>query len=894
MVEEYIAPHFRLTFRPAANPEAVVRVQQARFTLLTSRMIRMEYSSSGQFEDRASQAFWYRYQPAPPHQTRQVGDELQIETDALLLHYIAGQPFTHNTLWIDVKATGTTWHFGDPDPNNLGGTARTLDGVDGAIPISQGLVSRSGWSLVDDSTSLVFNEQSWLEPRGANTSELDLYFLGHGHDYLGALNDFNLVAGSVPMIPRWVLGNWWSRYWEYTQDELTQLIQDFESHQIPLSVCIIDMDWHITKTGNKSSGWTGYTWNRELFPDPDGLLRFLHEKGLKVALNLHPAAGIHPHEEQYEAMCKAMGMDPKTGEPVEFDITNPRFVDAYFRILHHPMEARGVDFWWMDWQQGQRSRIPGLDPLWWLNHLHFYDLGRSGKTRSFIFSRWGGLGNHRYPIGFSGDTVVTWASLAFQPYFTATASNVNYGWWSHDIGGHMGGIEDGELNARWVQMGVFMPVLRIHATKNPYQDRRPWVYDAESFQVVREAMQLRHELIPYLYSMAFRYHHENIPPLLPMYYDHPDKEEAYACPNQFMFGDQLVVAPYITPKDPDTRLARAVVWLPEGGWFDYFTGRYFAGDAWHALYGTLRETPVFAKAGAIVPKTPKNEWGVLTPPEHLLVHIFPGADGRFNLYDDEGNSNDYLKGQYALTPLVQKWNGSQTRLTVGPVEGAAGTAPAQRRYDLLFRALREPEQVTVQVNGQPVDAKTEYHADIHTLTVAGVVLSPSDQLVVTVKAPADLAVRADTRLETCQKLLKNFRLDSWVKEHMGRNLDEVIADPGKLGRYLPALKESQMRALFEVITGAGMDVTDATGEQLIVAWNNQGDPHVTFTSALQRVYRFWEHPERYPWSSAVMPRFQAIRPAQDFDSHNPWVVQTSYYGFFTVRQRNENVVKARH
>ena len=251
-------------------------------------------------------------------------------------------------------------------------------------------------------------------------------------------------------------------------------MEEFREREFPLSVCIVDMDWHTTQTGNRSVGWTGYTWNRDLFPDPAGFIAWLHEQGLRTALNLHPADGVHPHEEAYAEMAAAVGIDPATGEPVEFDSVDPRFVEAYFKFLHHPQEAIGVDFWWLDWQQGKQSKLQGLDPLWWLNHLHFYDLGRDGVKRPFIFSRWGGLGNHRYPIGFSGDTVVSWASLANQPYFTATAANVGYGWWSHDIGGHMWGVEDAELYLRWVQYGVFSPILRLHSTNNPYQDRRPW------------------------------------------------------------------------------------------------------------------------------------------------------------------------------------------------------------------------------------------------------------------------------------------------------------------------------------------------------------------------------------------------------------------------------------
>ena len=193
---------------------------------------------------------------------------------------------------------------------------------------------------------------------------LDLYFFGYGHDYFGCLRDYYKISGKTPLIPRYILGNWWSRYWEYTEEELKELISTFESHQIPLSVCIIDMDWHLVKIDKKyGRGWTGYTWNRELFPDPKGMLEWLHEKNIKVSMNLHPADGIKPHEECYPRVANFMGANQAAEEPVDFDIADPKFVSAYFDLVHHPLEDEGVDFSWLDWQQGRSSKIKSLDPL---------------------------------------------------------------------------------------------------------------------------------------------------------------------------------------------------------------------------------------------------------------------------------------------------------------------------------------------------------------------------------------------------------------------------------------------------------------------------------------------------------------------------------------------------
>ncbi len=792
--------HFQFPFRPTADPAAVVRGPNVRFTVLTSRLIRLEFSPREQFEDRASQAFWYREQPLPEFESSRSATRLEITTKHLHLSYaVSARGFDRRTLAVELTEPGSTWHYGDPDPGNLRGTARTLDDADGRIPLEPGLMSRSGWAVVDDSASLVFGPEGWLEPR-AEAGNLDLYFFGYGHDYLGCLQDFCRVAGPTPLIPRWALGNWWSRYWEYSQAELLQLMRDFEVHGIPLAVCIVDMDWHITDTGNSSPGWTGYTWNGSLFPDPQELIHRLHEQGLKVALNLHPAAGIHPHEAQYPEMCRRLGMDPAGADPVPFDIASPDFVTAYFEVLHHPLEAQGVDFWWLDWQQGTTCRLAGLDPLWWLNHLHFLDLARDGQKRPFVFTRWGGLGSHRYPIGFSGDTIVSWRSLAFQPTFTATAANVGFGWWSHDIGGHHRGVEDPELYTRWVQLGVFSPILRLHSTKNPYHERRPWGYDAEVLRVTRAALQLRHALIPYLYSMAWRYAAQSRPPVLPMYFLYPEEEDAYHSPNQYLFGSELVAAPFVTPRDAGTRLSRQAIWLPAGDWFDFFTGEHYAGGRWHTLYGALDEIPVLAKAGGIVPLGPRAGSAGVASPAELTVHVFAGADNQFDLYEDDGETQAYLAGQSCVTPFTQTWETQRLQFTVAPVQGAVSRALSERTYHLRVHGIRQPDDVRLSIGGQEHPLEVAYDEAAETLSLAGLVLAPSEELTLTCSVHAGtLLSRRDRRLETCRKLLRAFRLDTEAKRRVDQELPALLEDPALLMVHSAYLSDGQLAALSNII-----------------------------------------------------------------------------------------------
>jgi alpha-glucosidase (family GH31 glycosyl hydrolase) len=794
-----------------ASQSAIIQIGSLRLTILTERLIRIEQDPTEIFEDRASQAIWYRDQPVPPYQLTDTDDEVIIETSYLRLTYKkAGNGLTSLNLKIHVKETGTEWHFGDRDYANLHGTGRTLDEADGDIRLEPGLISRKGWAVLDDSQSLVFDKNGWIVARdsvaGRSPEIVDIYFFGYGNDYLSCIQEYCRIAGKVPLLPRWALGNWWSRYWAFSAESLTALMNEFIQRDVPLSVCIIDMDWHITDTGNSSSGWTGYTWNKDLFPDPQAFIAWLHEKQLKTALNLHPADGIHRHEADYEKMALAMGIDPDSHEPVAFDIADPAFAEHYFSILHHPKEEiDGIDFWWMDWQQGVRvkeSKHPDskhIDPLWWLNHLHFYDLQRDGQKRGFIFSRWGGFGNHRYPIGFSGDTVVSWESLAFQPYFTATASNVAYSWWSHDIGGHMGGKESGELFTRWVQYGVFSPIFRLHCTKNPYQDRTPWSFGKDVEAIVSDFMRLRHQLIPYIYSMSWRNQQQDIPFILSLYYKDPDREEAYYARNQYYFGSELMISPYVSPKDKDTNLTSATVWLPQGTWFNYFTGQKFKGNRHITVYGSLSEIPVFAPAGAIIPKDKQQGWGAgLQNPTALEIDVFIGKANTFELFEDDGESLAYQQGAYAVTTITQECDEDTFKLVIAPPSGDISILPTRRSFTVNIFGVNEQFLPKVMLNDKQIHTRFTYYPNKEMLSIADIECSPKDSVTITSEINGKLSAR-DRRIEILQKFLKEAYMDSWIKVGIDAQLPNILQNPEMVNVAGNMLTASQMKAIKDIL-----------------------------------------------------------------------------------------------
>ena len=621
--------------------------------------------------------------------------------------------------WIKEVTLSDGRRVTDFKKGNLKGTARTLDQCNGKTKLENGIMSRSGAALMDDSRSMLLDGDRLLKRGGGK----DLYLFAYGDDYRGALKDFFALTGQVPLVPRYCLGNWWSRYKAYTQEEYRALMQRFLDKQIPISVATIDMDWHwvdvIGRFGpearpeiNNGSfrerydikhnpGWTGYSWNTELFPDHRELLSWLHEKNMKVTLNVHPAQGVRFFEDCYENACRALDLDPAERKPIPFDLTDERFRRVYFEQVHRPLEKEGVDFWWIDWQQGTKAGAEGPDPLWLLNHYHSLDMEEKGEKRPLILSRYGGLGSHRYPLGFSGDTVMSWKSLEYQPYFTANAANAGYTWWSHDIGGHMLGVQDEQLYLRWLQFGVFSPINRLHSTSCEYMGKEPWKQSPAVEAAASEFLRLRQRLIPYLYACNYFTHKEGVPLCEPMYYEWKD-QAAYQVPNQYRFGPALIAAPVTKPLDKLTLLAPVKVWLPEGRWTDIFNGRIYEGNRTLTMYRDMSSIPVLARAGAILPLYAEGRENSLDPAQSHELWIYRG-DGAFDWYEDDGESKAYRDGQWSLTHMEVREMGSTLRFTMETERGAADYPLPRRKLILRFRDV---EDAAAFVNGEAAELKT--------------------------------------------------------------------------------------------------------------------------------------------------------------------------------------------
>lgn len=716
--------------------------EQVRFTVISDGVIRMEWSADSLFCDLPTLMSSERNYPKVQYKVNESNGVLSISTSKMTLTYKIGSgKFTADNLTIN-SAEGLfspssneqsyVWHPGDAQKNNLKGTYRTLDGYDGnryyawdykdkegrPMPLEDGLLATDGWTLIDDSENLLFTgdpntvdpekPMAWVKERPVGERQ-DWYFLSYGHDYKAALYDYTLFAGRIPLPPRFTFGYWWSRYWRYSAEDLRFLVKSMKEWDNPLDVLVIDMDWHYSD--GIRGGWTGYTWDETIFPDPAGLLREFDEQGIQVTLNLHPADGVSSVEEHYADFAKWLGKEPVAADQSPRDTlqwcsSDQKYMDGWMNTIIRPLENQGVDFWWLDWQQGLNDKqLPTLSNTFWLNYYVFTDMARNRDKRPLLYHRWGGLGNHRYQIGFSGDSYSTWASLEFQPYFNSTASNVLYGYWSHDLGGHMLGIKgaklDQELYIRWMQLGLYLPIMRTHSTNDVEMNKEPWALATkENGELIASLCRQREALVPYTYTAARQAYETGISICRPMYYDYPDTPEAYRNKTQYMFGDQLLIAPIVKPMDNDG-LSRVNVWLPSGNdWYEMSTGELLKGGQTIERTFAIDQYPAYAKAGTILPTySGKNNQSIVE--EDLYLQVIPGCDvcsGR--MYEDAGNDKQYAT-RYAFTEFSYKDN----RFCIGDRKGEYDGKSNTRTFHITIPATSAPSQVLV--DGKVVDTAFE-------------------------------------------------------------------------------------------------------------------------------------------------------------------------------------------
>ncbi|MFG1646671.1 TIM-barrel domain-containing protein [Amycolatopsis sp. NPDC049252] len=644
----------------------------------------------------------------------------------------------------------------------LGGYRRGLDGVNGdngdpkTVP---GLLYQDGWYLLDDSRSAGYNPNTKkVTPRGDHGGKAyrDGYVFGYGHDYKRALGDLATLTGPPQLLPRWAYGIWYSEYFDRTAaDYENTIVPRFRAEGVPLDVLVTDTDFKAPDT------WNGWEIDPAKFPDPKAFFDWSASQGLHNTLNTHPSIrSTDPQFAQAQATAKGKltksancGSGGGGGDCYTFDWGDPDQLKAYLD-LHRTMDQQGVDFWWLDWCcDGSQSSLDGVTPDAWINQ-QYADDSAATLGRGFVISRaYGSLqsGGYSNPAGvptgpwadkrstihFTGDTSSTWGTLRMEVGYTpGEAAATGMSAVSHDIGGHndttgLPGSETDpsgrhtvklpdDLYARWVQLGTFQPIDRLHSN---HSDRLPWQYGPEAKASATKFLNLRENLVPYTYTLAQQAATTGVPVTRPLYLDYPEEANAYRLAgSEYLYGPDMLVAPVTTPGTTAT----TNVWFPPGTWTDYFTGKTYAGGTTQAITTDLSTMPVFVKAGGMVPSRAKNVTDdVRNPLDALTLTVAEGASSTFTLYDDNGSS-----GRSATTEV--RYTAGNHTVRIDPADGSFRGQVRDRRWTVAFLGATAPKAVTV---GGDRLAPSAYHWDAATRTLT-VTLPPRN-----VHTPVTVAYR---------------------------------------------------------------------------------------------------------------------------------------------------------
>lgn len=686
-----------------------------RFTFITDNLVRMEYAIDAKFLNDSTLFAVNRTVGDVNVRTERIkGEKYAFSTKIMRIEFENdGMPFGQCNLRVKFNMDGKekSWCLSDTQSHNLLGALVTLDAVDGPVPREEGLLSRDGWYLINDTGKDVY-KNGWLQLRDRNHVQ-DLYLFVYGTDYKAALRSLAAISGRVPMTRKYVHGSWYCRWWAYTADDYRDIVRGYSEHDFPLDVLVFDMDWH-RKDGKVglghafTRGWTGYSWNRKLIPDPAGLIKEFRDQHIYVTLNDHPHDGLRPTEDAYPAFIRALGIDTSRTDVPVFDAGDRRYMKAFLDYAHGESDSMGVAFWWQDWQQDYAYPVvrgTTTKHVPWLNELYF-NHSKRGNLRGAGFARWGGWGDHRHPIQFSGDAVGNWDMLRFEVDLTVTSGNSGCFFWAHDIGGFYDGMNS-ELYTRWTQFGLLNSSLRIHSVVGEKMDRRPWLWGEREEKAMRRVYHLRSQLMPYIYSSVRQCHTDMLPLNRGLYIEQPDEEESYKHAGEFYFGDLLLGAPVTEAGKGVSKTVEQQVWFPGGcDWYSLFTGKKYEGGKKAMVSCPLEESPVFVKGGWPLPMQPYASRMASVALNTLVVRCYPGNDGcknTYQLYEDDGQTTDYEAGRFATTSLTYARKAGHTEITIAPVQGSYEGQPAKRRYSIELPGV--DRNARVKVCGRRVKAR---------------------------------------------------------------------------------------------------------------------------------------------------------------------------------------------
>jgi len=611
---------------------------------------------------------------------------------------------------------------GGPQFDRKGSTDRMRNGQGGyqlrthggRVPI-QWLVGTDGWGMFIHHPLGAFDfsgSEGTLTPSG-DALPLDVFIVA-SPDPTVILAEYARITGYAELPPLWAFGYMQSHRTLAGIEEVMQVARTFREKKLPCDA-LIYLGTEFTPSGwNTRNG--EFSWKKENFPDPARAVDDLHALHYKVVL--HAVIEGRRMSGTVAGACTPDKAVP-SGRTPDDRWPEDRAVECYWPY-HKPVMDLGVDGWWPDQGDGLdgRSRLARIRMYWEGPQLY------RRNERPFALHRNGYAGMQRYgAFLWSGDVYSTWETLKTHVPVAINTGLSGIPYWGTDIGGFVPTPEyTGELHVRWFQFGTFCPSFRAHG--RTWHLRLPWGWNtgelgpdeirnytggagnpdpgelrnARVEPIIRKYLELRYRLLPYTYTVAKECCETGLPMIRSLWLHYPQDAAAVARGVQFLWGRDILVSP-VVEKGATTRQ----VYLPKGSWFDYWTEERVEGGREIDRTVDLETMPLYVRAGAIVPHAPVREYTEQQTSEPMTVAVYPGADGVFTLYEDDGRSFDYRQGKHMR--LAMRWNDAARRLSIALAPGSRMVPPATR--PIRVRVAGTKEEKTVEFVGKAIDVKID-------------------------------------------------------------------------------------------------------------------------------------------------------------------------------------------
>ncbi len=646
----------------------IIQGKKYRFTLLTERTIRLEYNEKGHFEDRATSNIKFRNFPKVQFKFSQTETLIQLATNYFTLAYVKDKPFQggkltpESNLKIILNNTEHTWYYQNQEVRNFGGIKYSLDNFKGNLKLDKGLYSTDGFATLDDSNSYVIDENGNFLNR--EEKSIDIYVFMYKKDLGLCMQDYYKLTGYPTLTPRYTLGAWWFKNHAYTNQELEELLKRFEDEKIDISTLLLGKN-----SINKDDPFMINNNNLNI----TSLKQICNHYNIKLGITYTPQVPLIPNTTSYQQLSE---LNKEITGNYSLLPMNQNNLNIFDTLGVRNWITQGIDTIYID-DDNEKDK----DTLSKLNHHIYAMYSLLQNKRIPVLTRNHKQAIHKDGIIFLGNTLVDWNTLSILPKYLSTASNNAISYIAIPIGGYSGGIENFELYIRYIQLGVFSPILILGSDDGKYYRREPWRWNSAESEIIKKYLRLRNKLIPYLYTENYLYYKTGSPVIQPLYYKYPKIYDEPLYKNQYFYGNNLLVCPIIKKKNTVMNRVVQRMFIPEGTWYELESGKKYPGNKYYMSFYKDEDYPVFARAGSIMIMS-KDKGTEL--PINIEVDIFPGASGSYQLYEDDGISNNYKNGTFAITKYTFNYQSDKYELVIEPPSNI-GLLPDKRNYKIKFK-----------------------------------------------------------------------------------------------------------------------------------------------------------------------------------------------------------------